>query len=109
MAVPPQVLVALGLSACADDPPVRADLDAQARGSDTCADTADTDLVARDTAITPCLSVQACLCTCENGAQTGGWMIPALGLLAVRRRREVREAVLSELPPDVVARLGGDR
>ena len=58
----------------------------------------------------PCLSVQACLCTCENGVQTGGWLIPALGLLAVARRRrsDVVESFAHTLPEDVVERLRED-
>jgi hypothetical protein len=118
MALPPQVLLALGLGGCSDELPVRADADRQAREGDTCstAETADTaHLICLappiDTGTGPCLSVQACLCTCENGAETGGWMIPALGLLAMARRRKRSDIVAGlegELAPDVLERLGSD-
>ncbi|MCB9675235.1 MAG: hypothetical protein H6737_08970 [Alphaproteobacteria bacterium] len=106
MPLPPQILLALGLTGCADEAPVEADAMRQLRGSDTCDATGDTAQV--DTDAGPCLGVQTCLCTCETGAESGAWIVPALGLLAMARRRE-RSAILDDLdlPPDVKARLRG--
>lgn len=121
--LPPAVLVALGLaSACEPERGPRASLartvapDTSETGdtSDTgdTGDTADTS----DTGVGPCLSVQACLCTCEDPkAATALLPLAALAALAARRRRDARVRARAEviegletagaLPQDVIERL----
>lgn len=97
--LPASVLLALGLSVA---------------NADT-GDTGDTG----DTAMTPCLSVQTCLCGFTEAPASAGVVLGLAAVAAVGRRRRRQDATVEDavedvldrdvLPPDVAEKIRRDR